>query len=674
MTSGAGADASSASPGVSIGRRVLLVTLQKAAPILFSVALLWAGAPLCRAQSAPIKLYDKSYALVIGISNYNDPTKWKKIANAAHDAEAVAEFLKSAGFAVIVLPNEQEKATKRAIERAFLALAEKLGENDRVVIFFAGHGDTKTFGEDRGYIIPYDATDDVTTFIDMDDLKKYSGYMIKAKHQLFIMDSCYGGTLGGGSRASILPGKPELAWTPKSPNAQRDLVQPKVRERLTRGVKSREVLGGRGASEMPSIFTGQFLSTIFLNARAKYGHDRYLASPKLAAYAQTNSSDERQAQQKDTRGGKREAATDKGSESDTNTTIMLREFTGNKARQVLTAGGKNQEVLDGGGVFEGHSLFTGYLLSALRDGKADTNNDGYITFKELSAYIQTNASNKAQTPHDDTLKGHDGGDFVFISPTSIRRRIGISPSFETADASMEQNPMLQGIGPSALVMELTDQKERGRISNVEFKLANANQEMRGSQKPSPGAESTPQQQQYDYLLEMRYFPLDKKRVLVEAQFKKSVQSLPDIPTVKEEVSAEEIKFDQLAQKILLRFAPDADLHLHLVMQPCANCPTEIEDQVQGTIKSWLSQINVPRIKYMKDADSNPAADVQVVALASVLPEGSGKVFTASMWVHHATKGSKTFISTPTDPTAWKTALKELQERVEAYISDVVKQF
>lgn len=649
------------------------MTLQKAAPILLSAALLWAGAPLCRAQSAPIKLYDKSYALVIGISNYNDPTKWKKIPNAAHDAEAVAEFLKSTGFEVIVLPNEQEKATKRAIERAFLALAEKLGENDRVVIFFAGHGDTKTFGEDRGYIIPYDATDDVTTYIDMDDLKKYSGYMIKAKHQLFIMDSCYGGTLGGGSRTSILPGKPELAWTPKSPNERRDLVPPKVREGLTTGVKSREVLGGRGTFETRGIFTGQFLSTV-LNARAGYSHDRYFVSPKLAAFVQTNVSNEKQAQQKDTRGGKREAATDKGSESDTNTTIMLREFTGHKARQVLTAGGKNQEVLDGGGVFEGHSLFTGYLLSALRDGKADTNNDGYITFRELSAYIQANASNREQTPHDDTLKGHDGGDFVFISPTSIRRRIGISPSFETADASMEQNPMLQGIGPSALVMELTDQEVRGGISNVEFKLANASQEMRGPQKSTPGAESSPQQQQYDYMLEVRYFPLDKKRVLVEAQFKKSVQSLPDIPPVKEEVSAEEIKFDQLAQKILQRFTPDADFHLHLVMRPCANCPTEIEDQVQGTIKSWLSQINVPRIKYMKDADSNPAADVQVVALASVLPEGSGKVFTASMWVHHATKGSQTFNSSPVDPASWKTALKELQERVEAYISGVVKQF
>jgi uncharacterized caspase-like protein len=37
-----------------------------------------------------------------------------------------------------------------------------------------------------------------------------------------------------------------------------------------------------------------------------------------------------------------------------------------KARQILTAGGANQQVVDNGP--EGHSVFTGFLLKALRDG------------------------------------------------------------------------------------------------------------------------------------------------------------------------------------------------------------------------------------------------------------------------------------------------------------------
>lgn len=81
---------------------------------------------------------------------------------------------------------------------------------------------------------------------------------------------------------------------------------------------------------------------------------------------------------------------------DPNLPTYLSEVTRRIARQILTAGGKDQQVLDGGP--GGHSVFTGVLLEALRDGLADLNVDGYITFAEFCSYVVPRASNRFQTP------------------------------------------------------------------------------------------------------------------------------------------------------------------------------------------------------------------------------------------------------------------------------------
>lgn len=91
------------------------------------------------------------------------------------------------------------------------------------------------------------------------------------------------------------------------------------------------------------------------------------------------------------------------------------------ARQILTAGGKDQRVLDGGS--GGNSLFTGALLEALKDGLADFTPDGYITFNELCSYMQTRASNNSQTPLSCNLPRHGGGEFIFSSPRSSYRQL-----------------------------------------------------------------------------------------------------------------------------------------------------------------------------------------------------------------------------------------------------------
>lgn len=248
--------------------------------------------------------YEKSWAIVIGIDDY---AKWPKLEYASRDAQAIADTLTGQfGFPssqVIVLKNRE--ATRNNILAAFHdRLADgRTQKNDRVFVFFAGHGATRQLasGRDLGYIIPVDSDpkEFATDAIAMTDVQNIAE-SLQAKHVLFVMDACYSG-LG-----------------------------------LTRG----------GAS-----------SSSFLRENAR-----------------------------------------------------------RTARQMLTAGGADQQVADSGP--NGHSVFTWVLLQAL-SGKGDLNGDGLITGTELAAYVAPAVSAVSrQTPAFGSLPGSQGGEFVFQVPDS----------------------------------------------------------------------------------------------------------------------------------------------------------------------------------------------------------------------------------------------------------------
>jgi len=248
--------------------------------------------------------YQKSWAIVIGIDDY---AKWPKLEYASHDAQAIADTLTGQfGFPssqVIVLKNQQ--ATRNNILAAFhdRLADDRTGRDDRVFVFFAGHGATRRLasGRDLGYIIPVDSHPDefATDAIAMTDIQNIAESM-QAKHVMFVMDACYSG-LG-----------------------------------LTRG------------------------------------------GPSSSAF--------------------------------------LRENARRSARQMLTAGGADQQVADAGP--NGHSVFTWVLLQALA-GKGDLNGDGLITGTELAAYVAPAVSAVSQqTPAFGSLPGSQGGEFVFQVPDS----------------------------------------------------------------------------------------------------------------------------------------------------------------------------------------------------------------------------------------------------------------
>jgi uncharacterized caspase-like protein/peptidoglycan/xylan/chitin deacetylase (PgdA/CDA1 family) len=267
----------------------------------FKVSGAAAPAPVPRAAATG---YANSWAILVGIDQYK---KWPHLQYAVRDAEGVGQALvQKFGFAparVITLKNEQ--ATRAGILGAFHDLmghagAGGLQPNDRVFVFFAGHGATRKLssGRDLGYIVPYDADPDNLALdaIPMTEIQNIAE-SLPAKHELFVMDACYSG-LG-----------------------------------LTRG--------GANAS-------------------------------------------------------------------------FLRENGRRLGRQMLTAGGTDQLVSDGGP--NGHSVFTWTLLQGL-GGKADLNGDGLITATELAAYVAPAVSSVSQqTPAFGSLPGSEGGDFVFELP------------------------------------------------------------------------------------------------------------------------------------------------------------------------------------------------------------------------------------------------------------------
>ena len=86
----------------------------------------------------------------------------------------------------------------------------------------------------------------------------------------------------------------------------------------------------------------------------------------------------------------------------------LEEVTRRTARQILTAGGAEQQVADDGP--NGHSVFTWALLQGL-EGQADLDGNGVITASELGAYVSPIVSTFGrQTPAVGNLVGSEGGE------------------------------------------------------------------------------------------------------------------------------------------------------------------------------------------------------------------------------------------------------------------------
>ncbi len=129
-----------------------------------------------------------NYAVIIGNNNYQDPA-YPTLQSAVSDATAVSQVLKARyGFQATLLPN----ASRLEILTALNAMREKLGPDDNLLIYYAGHGELQ--GR-QGYWIPVDAKDKIaSTWISNSAISDILT-TIKSRHVLVVADSCYSGTM-----------------------------------------------------------------------------------------------------------------------------------------------------------------------------------------------------------------------------------------------------------------------------------------------------------------------------------------------------------------------------------------------------------------------------------------------------------------------------------------------
>lgn len=139
-------------------------------------------------------LYATSWALVIGINAYQNVSP--RLNYAVPDARAVAAALPALGFPRqnIRLLLEGE-ATKTRIEDVLYRDFAAMGPQDRLLVFFAGHGETAlTKTGEEGYLLPVNADLNALpiTAIAMDELRRTAN-RLRAKHILFLLDTCFSG-------------------------------------------------------------------------------------------------------------------------------------------------------------------------------------------------------------------------------------------------------------------------------------------------------------------------------------------------------------------------------------------------------------------------------------------------------------------------------------------------
>ena len=139
--------------------------------------------------------YRKSWAVVIGINEYQ---KWPKLKHAVNDARSMGDVLRKIGFDEIIMLLDGD-ATQQNIRRVLGDdLYAKTQDEDRVFIFFAGHGQTQDLPNNSkaGYIIPVEGelNNYYSTAISMHQLQELSD-RLRAKHMLFALDSCFSGLL-----------------------------------------------------------------------------------------------------------------------------------------------------------------------------------------------------------------------------------------------------------------------------------------------------------------------------------------------------------------------------------------------------------------------------------------------------------------------------------------------
>ena len=187
-------------------------------------------------------LYEASYALLVGAGKYQS---WPGLDSVAEELDQVQDLLQAQGFTVV----RRDDPDSRELKRAFEDFIYDYGYNreHRLLFFFAGHGHSFA-GDPEGYLVPVDGPlpkdrlEFQRTAYTMTDIMAWARKM-KAKHALFLFDSCFSGSI---FQARNLPEPPRYITEAA--------LQP-VRQFITAG-RANETVPAR------SDFTAEFIKAL----------------------------------------------------------------------------------------------------------------------------------------------------------------------------------------------------------------------------------------------------------------------------------------------------------------------------------------------------------------------------------------------------------------------------
>lgn len=219
----------------------------------------------------------------------------------------------------------------------------------------------------------------------------------------------------------------------------------------------------------------------------------------------------------------------------------LRSITETPVRQVLTAGGKSEQVLDGGR--GGHSVFTGRFIERLEQAES------YVTAGEIGSYVpkkvilDASDRNYKQNPQFGNLLGE--GDFVFIAKAS--------QNVNSADLLAQELARLQD--QNKRLEEQKDQKAREENLRKQEQLKAQMAALEEKKKLEEIEKARKQQEQIKALEEQKR----KQELLarIEEEKKKQVtieegmtwqEALSRISELKSKIGKVESDFDEQKQK------------------------------------------------------------------------------------------------------------------------------
>lgn len=134
--------------------------------------------------------FARHLAFIIGIDKY---AFVPQLGTAVNDASKLAEVLQQHNFEICELLLD-ENANSERIRALLSALPTTIRPDDRVLIYFAGHGTTD---EEEGFLVPVDG--DLTkkkSLIAMDELvQALNSETVAGRHLLLVLDCCFAGAI-----------------------------------------------------------------------------------------------------------------------------------------------------------------------------------------------------------------------------------------------------------------------------------------------------------------------------------------------------------------------------------------------------------------------------------------------------------------------------------------------